>query len=558
VEQSGILPPALEARRVTRRQALRGLGGLAALGFIVPVISACDSSAGGTTSTSGGSSPDSSGQIDTLNWAIGTTEIASLDLAKSTSYNSAVIYGLALEGLLAYDSNLKAVPVLAASWSQPDLLHYVFKIRPNVKFWDGSPLTADDVVYSLQRQMDPSVASDFSTSFAGVKSISSSGDTVEVALSTPNPLLTGAFVRTGIIPRAFGDKVGTKLGSPGNPVNIMGTGPYRVSNFSSNDGATVTANPTYWGPKPHVKQINFQCISDEQTVALAIQSGQIDGIFSISTTSSPSFKGLSNAVLYSAPGKHIFFLGLDVNTAPFSDIHVRKAMNLACDRDGLVKAYLYGYGQPAQTLVSPDEWLTLISQGQANSLYNSLPPNPFDISAAQSEMSQSAYASGFSCAVTTPSTFPELTNALVSYATDLKQLKIDLSVTQVPEATWDNSVYDHTYKGLAAAGVLPVVPDPSAHLLSLLPSSQAKPPGLNTADFSNSTVDQLLSAQAQTTDVATRVQDLTDVLKITIQQAPYVPLFFEDVLASVSNKYVYKNLSPYYFFGNWTENIYLQ
>ncbi len=126
------------------------------------------------------------------------------------------------------------------------------------------------------------MSSQISGYFANVDSFVQTGASeITVKLKHPDPLVANALVFAPILSKAFAQKIGKGLGSPGSGLRIMGTGPYQITSFPNSTAATVERFDGYWGAKPRVKTCTFSCISDTQTLQLAVQSGQSSGTFSV-------------------------------------------------------------------------------------------------------------------------------------------------------------------------------------------------------------------------------------------------------------------------------------
>src|SRR5262249_51030760 len=120
---------------------------------------------------------------------LGGGPIRSLDYAHSFDVSTGTVGALASEALLTYDQRLKLVPLVARSWSHPNNRTYVFRMHSGVRFWDGTPLTAEDVAYSIERHTERKLASEMSYYFSSVKGVKVTGsDEVTVFLKTPDPL----------------------------------------------------------------------------------------------------------------------------------------------------------------------------------------------------------------------------------------------------------------------------------------------------------------------------------------------------------------------------------
>src|ERR1700722_13329267 len=292
-----------------RRQALRL--GLSAGALALPgVLAACGSSCGGSPaagSSSQAAVKHSNASIPSLTWGIGTGTIIGLDIATAFDGHAMYVQRCGLEGLLQATDSLGLAPLLATSYTYDAAgLKYVFQIRPGVKFWDGTTMTADDVVFSLTRHINPKVASQIGSYFENVDSYVKTGaNEVTCKLKRPDPLVANALVFAPILSEAFVKKIGSGLGSPGSGLRIMGTGPYQITSFPNSTSATLDRFDGYWGPKPKVKTCAFSCIADTQTLQLAVQSGQTGGTFGVPVQDAADYQKISTIRTYSTPGMYI-------------------------------------------------------------------------------------------------------------------------------------------------------------------------------------------------------------------------------------------------------------
>src|SRR4051812_1784931 len=192
-----------EAERpgMTRRQALRRMGAASALvAAPTALLEACGSAGPSKPQATG--ARGTSAQIPSITWALGAAP-PGLDIATAFVDAGVAAMVLGLEPLLTVSDTLSLTPLLAESWTQPDVLHSVYKIRSGVTFWDGSPLTAQDVAYSLGRHIDPKVSSQLGSYYAAVKSIDVTGaDEVTVTMKRPDPLFPNVLAFSFITPKA--------------------------------------------------------------------------------------------------------------------------------------------------------------------------------------------------------------------------------------------------------------------------------------------------------------------------------------------------------------------
>jgi peptide/nickel transport system substrate-binding protein len=554
--------PSFILPNLDRRQAMRlGLG--AAVLTLPGVLAACGSSGSGSPAAGPSSGPavkHSSASIPSITWGIGSNTIVGLDIATAFDGHAMYVQRCGLEGLLQATNQLTLAPLLATSWTyDPSGLKYVFQIRPGVKFWDGTTMTADDVVFSLTRHIDPKVSSQIGAYFANVASWEKTGPAeVTAKLKQQDPTVANSLVFAPILSKAFVEKIGSGLGSPGAGLRIMGTGPYQITSFPSSTAATVERFADYWGAKPAVQKCTFTCIPDAQTLLLAAQSGQIAGTFDIAIQQSASWKKISTLRTYSAPGMLMYYLSFDVSRPPWNDLHVRKAVAYAANTAGYVKAFLAGNGTPASCVVPPQQWGPVLPQSQVAKLYKTLPSYPYSVASAKKELAQSAYPHGFTAnKLLVPNNAPAFVNALESLSLTLKQIGINLPVEQVGENQWLANLYAHSDSiGIVASEFGPDYADPADYINILYPSANAVKNNFNTANFKNPQVDTLLKQASTASSNATRANYLFEILKISQQQLPYLALWWQNDLMAIQATYVYENFTGLYYNQNWLSRIF--
>ncbi len=179
---------------------------------------------------------------------------------------------LIFAGLVHLTPSLKAVPDLAASWENPDPTTWVFHLRDGLTFSDGTPLTADDVVYTFQTETDPKFGSPMRALYAPIKSIEAvDPKTVKFTLSAPYaPLLS--YMDLGIVSKAEAD-AGKDIAN-----NPIGAGPMKLTAWNRGSDIELEANPKYWAGAPAMKQVVLKIVSDNSARAQAFEAGDLDAI----------------------------------------------------------------------------------------------------------------------------------------------------------------------------------------------------------------------------------------------------------------------------------------
>jgi peptide/nickel transport system substrate-binding protein len=201
-------------------------------------------------------------QVDEITWALPAIN-DTMFVPRAWSTYVGAIMSLVQEGLLAFADDLSLTAGVAEKWEQPDPTTYKYTLREGVKFGDGSDLTPDDVVASFQYNMNPKSGSQLAAFFSSVDSVTASGDReVTVKLKAPSvqfqytPAHMAGFLFKKSQLEEFPEDIGTPEALP------LGTGPYKLVEFTPADRVVLEARDDYWGPKPVAKKITFTAIPD--------------------------------------------------------------------------------------------------------------------------------------------------------------------------------------------------------------------------------------------------------------------------------------------------------
>lgn len=543
---------------LSRRNTLRLLlGGGGALIAGPSLLAACSSSASSSAKLNGasGGPQGTNAQIDSLTWGNGAFD--GLDSATAASNFGSAAMAPALETVIAFDGNLKIVPVIAESYDKPDTMHYVYKVRSGVTFWDGTALTADDVAFSMSRHIDPKVASQLATYFTNVKSVSVTGpDEVTVEMSTPDPQFEYVPALVYVFPKSFVTAAGSKFGTPaGTTINVMGTGPMKITKYDDS-GVTYEAWDGYWGQKSRVQKLELLSFTSADSVRLAYQSGKLDGTFyGITGDALSSWQKVPHARLQASEPMNVGYLSLNMSMPPFDDIHARRALAYATDTQGFLKAFLGQAGEAPTSVVPPIYFANLADQATIDAIYNKIPQYPYDLDKAKAELAKSKYAGGFTVDVPYTPQFPISGEVLVSMSETLKQIGITFRPKAMPIGNWA-AVHQANASPCMWGYWLPDYPDPSDIESLFFPSAGAVPHRNNSAHWKDPQVDALLAKQANTTDASVRVQALGQMLQMAGDAMPYLPLWWERAVMAVdSEKFTYTGFSPLFYVNNWVPNV---
>lgn len=241
-------------------------------------------------------------------------------------------------------------PDLAESWTiNKDGTVYTFNLRPGVKFTNGMPVTAADVIWSLNRAFK---SANWSFLFPGVKSITSpSPSQVVITLKTPDTALLAKLGLYGcsILPeKVFKGAPESKFDHP------IGSGPFTLSSWTQGKKEVLTANPHYWEkPYPYLSKVILENIPDDNTRVLLARSGQADVVTEVPYSQVAALQHDSSLITKTYTVGRVDMILMNTKVKPFNDINVRKAINYAINREALIKTILYGNGARANSFLPP-------------------------------------------------------------------------------------------------------------------------------------------------------------------------------------------------------------
>jgi len=345
-----------------------------------------------------------------LRWAA-QNDIQTLDPHSQNHSATSTISSYAYEGLTRYDEKFQVEPSLATKWTPLSPTQIRFELRRGVKFHDGTPFNADDVVFSFGRIRQPQA--NMSIYVSGIKEIKKiDAHTVDVLLEGPNPVLLRNLVYFRILSKSWAEKnkaTNTQDYKAKDDTfasrNAMGTGPYKITGWQPDQRVTMVANTDWWDkPRGNVTELTYLPIKSDATRVAALLSGGIDLLTDLPTQdvaklrSDPKLK-----VLEGNENRTIFFAmdqgsdelrGASVKGKnPFKDRRVREALSLAIDREAIKRAIMRGLSMPAAIMVAPgvNGYATDIDQ-----------PLKADSARAKLLLAEAGYAEGFEVPLNCP------------------------------------------------------------------------------------------------------------------------------------------------------------
>ncbi|MFE7331891.1 ABC transporter substrate-binding protein [Streptomyces sp. NPDC057565] len=330
--------------------------------------------------------PKAKGDIDSFTWAT-YAEPPTLDYTVAFDYPQNTILSNVCESLMRWTPGLTMEPGLAQKASNPDPTTWVYDLRSGVRFHDGKEMTADDVVFSLGRQMDPKNAAAWAQVFQNVASVKKTGPLqVTVKLKKPDSQFPQYMATAaGVVASRAGVKAaGKDYGTTGD---LACTGPFKLGTWSKGQSIELDRFDGYWGTKAKSKKAVFRFLTDPSARTNAMLSGEADGGYLIPTESYGRLRDSGVGTLYFGEGLTTVNVNVTNMEGLLGDVRVRRALSLAMDRSGFVKTGLAGAGTSTNSITPRAVWAEA-SEPTRKAALDALPPAKQDIEKAKALIKQ--------------------------------------------------------------------------------------------------------------------------------------------------------------------------
>jgi peptide/nickel transport system substrate-binding protein len=511
--------------------------------------------AGEGTDAAGGSTAE----VAQVKWAYNAS-LQALNVITAPDATSGSIVANVAQGLLAYGKDGDLEPALASSWRQVSPTVYRYTLRRGVRFSNGEPVTPDDVVGSMRNAMDPRTGGASASFYLSVRSIEETAPhEITVTLRQPDVAwkFTPAHYSGWVYEQDAMRRAGSKFGGPqGIPI---GSGPYKLTSISS-DGVTLVRNTHYRGPAtPTVERVAVDFIADDATRLAAMQSGDVDGTFLVPLQDTPQWQAVPSLELLSVGSPNQAYMFFNTTRAPFDDVHVRRALMYAFNREAVVRSLLHGNARVAYTIVPPQLWSnTGLAPEEVEARRGELGPTyPYDMEKARQELAQSRHPRGFDVSVKYTGTYAEIGAGMQVLAESLKELGVDLRLDLITDADFAKLFVPRPDFDLVAGVGAADYPDPLGLMNQTLCSCQAVPNGFNMSGYVDRQLDELLAeAAAAEAESPERVDTIVETLAIANEQLPFTSLWWDNSVAAVNRRLV---LTDYGFWSSfltpWMANI---
>lgn len=359
--------------------------------------------------------------IDTANYP------STLDPGKQYDTDTYSVYRNIFDQLLRRNPRTNAVvPWLATSWRQTDPLTWRFTMRPGVTFSDGSPLTAGDAAFSINRILDKKFGSQQYANFSVIKQASADGPDLVVRTSVPSPTLLSYLTTLSVVPQAYVKRVGDKQFA----VKPIGSGPFVLQSATAGSEVVLQANPRWWGPPTEIRTAVFRAVPNVASRVADLQSRQADLATTLTPDAADQIRRDPKLTILSTPTERVAYLAFNtIDGGPADNPVVRKAISEAIDYDALIKNLQRGFAQPINSMATP----------LAFGYDPSLPDNHYDPGDANRLVQQAGAVGATLVMATSPSFDPQVVQAIQG---DLAAAGLRVEIRNSDQATYLKKVQD--------------------------------------------------------------------------------------------------------------------
>ena len=443
--------------------------------------------------------------------------------------------------LTMHDDDGNIIPSLAQSWNAPDDHTWVFHLRPDAKFKDGAPVTADDVVFSLGRvgsvQGNPAP---YTPAMQAIKGFEADDPaTVRVHTAVPAPDVPANLMEIAIVSRSA---VTGKSTSDFNSLQAMReNGPFTVVSFAQGDRLVLRANPNYWGEKSDWQQATIRFVKNDAARVSALLAGDVDLIDTVPPNDVPKLRTNPKIAVQDGPSTRLLIVTINVRrdpiptmtdadgkpmaTNPLTDVRVRQAVSKAFDRAALVDKIMDG--EAIATSQYSVQGLVGFDPG--------LPVEKYDPQGARELLATAGYPRGFGLSINCSNNrYPNDEKICQALGQMLSRIGLQAKVETMPVAMLTpllRGTPDEPSKvalglnGIGAISNLPPIPGFVIHSINATVGRG----GSNYGRFSDPALDRAIDEAIATLDPQQRDQRLRDAMAAARQQVPVIPLYFQKV-----------------------------
>lgn len=489
--------------------------------------------------------------VDSVTWNLPYGEPSSLDPSQSAAESNSTVVANLCESLYVQTPDGGTAPALATGIEQTDELTYVISLRDGVSFWDGTPMTAEDVAYSINRILDPATASSWGMWAIGGATVEVTGDLeVTVTLDTPYAMMDDFFATPAfaVVEKAYTQQEGENFGTPAG--GVMCTGPYVLDAWNSGTDIVVSKNPSWWNTDQPVLVDNatftFTAASSAQIAAL--RSGSVDGEFTVPVAGYGSLAGQGN-LLFNV-GYGTTFLSIVNRDGALGNRDVRAALKAVVDYQGIVDGVYLGTADALRATVPTAAWG--YSKDIFEAGWEALPAAEQDLDAASDLLASAGY-DGSEIVLAYPSESEAQSKIATAIADAANAAGLNVTLKPLQSAEYLATFYsDEGREGIDTLLVIGYLdfPDPAEYLQYSMTDSY-----YNSSGYSNPAFDALMTTALAELDDDTRAGLLVDAQALLVEDVSAIPLVSEYLNVYYSSDLAGLVPSPSYLYAPWLTQL---
>jgi len=523
---------------------------IAACGKAAPDSSTSQSTAAPSASnTLSPTTPAATGEAGKVTWAT-YRDVGTIDPIQAFDYPENTAITTLCDSLQRQAPDGTIGPGLA-TLTHPNDTTLVITLKDGPTFWDGKPVTADDVLYSLQRAADPKAGGFYGAVFSRVASMrKTSGNVVTVTLKQPDFWLDGELSQMPgvVVEKAFGESKGRKLGTPQG--GLMCSGPYKVGSWKAGSTLNVVRNDGYWDAshKAKVAEIDFRGVPDDASMTSGFLTGGIDGSYPQGLSTIDQLKAAKDKVTVSeGPSFASDAIVISNLKGALGDVRVRQALSLAIDRKAYIQNVYHGDAQLPRTLANPGTWGYGRDVFQAD--WDARPAPAQDLAKAKALMQQ-AGAAGKTITLGMTSEVQQLNTAANAIRSAGEAIGLTVKFKAVSAQNFINFFTDP--KARVGIDGFPTVNYPDYADPAAFYNTVVMPDGSQNYDaYDDPQTTKAMNAARSTADPAQRAKLVAQAGDRIMQQLPWIPMAAINTVLITSSKLTGAPASFAYMGGPW-------
>jgi peptide/nickel transport system substrate-binding protein len=465
------------------------------------------------------------------------------------------------DGLVRIDERGRVAPGIAASWSTPDPLTWEIKLRPGVKFHDGSELTAEDVVFSYERALTIKGSPGGFASYVRPITAKQIVDKHTLRLKTAAPYgpLLQDLAHVLLVSKRAASKANAEDFDSGKAA--IGTGPFKLVKFARGDRIELARHDAYWGGKPEWDSVSLRVLTSDPARTAALLSGDVDAIENVPTADLARLRKSAGHRLAQTVSWRTILLHLDQDRVPppgvtdksgkplasnpFKDLRVRLALSKAINRQGIADRVMEGLALPAANPVPP----SVIGHDP------NLKPEPYDVEGAKKLLAEAGYPNGFTLTLSTPNNrYINDEQVAQAVAQMFSRVGVTTKVEALPLSAFLGRARNREF-GVALLGWGSLASDLALRSLAHTTDADKGFGAWNWARYSNPALDKLIEQSLATVDPAKRETAARAASALAVKDVAFIPIHYQVATWAMKRNLDYVARTDEFTFAHYFKSV---